>query len=190
MSKYLKVMFNTSSKAGNGFEYKIGEVNVANYWNPTENDPAKTGGFNFSCENKILRWLVRGDTLYDVSIPDDAEMVEIDSPSCPHGVFRTNKIILSNPRLVTDDVAMDLYLKAELPEESFFKALAGCALRGHINTARRIIKDKVNKDNIIDVVNVFEDFCHADGEEFDESKLEKATLDVYHELLELKKELV
>lgn len=25
MSKYLKVMFNTSSKAGNGFEYKIGE---------------------------------------------------------------------------------------------------------------------------------------------------------------------
>ncbi len=29
------------------------------------------GGFNFSTEDKILRWLVRGDTLYDVIIPED-----------------------------------------------------------------------------------------------------------------------
>ena len=37
------------------------------------------GGFNFSTEDKILRWLVRGNTIYDVVILEDAEI--IDCPS-------------------------------------------------------------------------------------------------------------
>ena len=67
------------------------------------------GGFNFSTEDKILRWLVRGDTIYDIIIPDDAEVIDVESISAPHGVFRTNKIIVTNPRILTDELAMYYY---------------------------------------------------------------------------------
>ena len=43
---------------------------------------------------------------------------------------------------------MDLYLKSDLPEKSYYKALIGCAVRGYKNTCFKIIKDKVNKNNI------------------------------------------
>ena len=49
--KYLKLVDGLKSNA-NGFEYKIGEVNVADTWNPTTFDPALMGGFNFSVEKK------------------------------------------------------------------------------------------------------------------------------------------
>ena len=80
------------------------------------------GGFNFSTEDKILRWLVRGDTIYDVEIPGDADIVDCINESAPHGVFRSNKIIIKNPRKVDDEYAMELYLKSDLPEKSYFKA--------------------------------------------------------------------
>lgn len=48
---------------------------LAKIWNPKELDPKKMGGFNSSTESKILRWLVRGDTIYDVELPEDAEVV-------------------------------------------------------------------------------------------------------------------
>lgn len=156
--KYLKVMFGNKSGA-NGFEYKIGKVNIAEYWNPNGSDAKSMGGFNFSTEDKIIIWLVRGDTIYDVIIPKDSEVVECSSESTPHGVFRTNKIIIANPRIVTDELAMELYRKSNLPEKSYFKAMAGCCVRGHINTAKQIFKDKINKRNIDLVISEFEDFC-------------------------------
>ena len=155
MSKYLKVMFGNK---GVNFEYKIDEVNIADNWNPIALEPKEMGGFNFSTEDKILRWLVRGYTIYDVIIPDDAEVVDCPSESAPHGVFRTNKIIITNPRVMTDDLAMYYYKISDLPEKSYYKSLAGCAIRGYINTCRQIIKDKVNKDNIDVVISEINDF--------------------------------
>lgn len=155
--KFVKVMFGTVSGA-NGFEYKENVVNVADNWNPLETEPEKMGGFNFSVENKILRYLVRGDTLCDVIIPDDAEVIDCPSESCPHGIFRANKIIITNIRPMTDEIAMDFYKKAELPEKSFYKSLAGCAIRGYKNTALKILADKVNIDNIDLVISEVNDF--------------------------------
>lgn len=71
--KYLKVMFGTNSGADKNLEYKLGEVNIADVWNPEELDPKRMGGFNFNTETKILRWLIRGDTVYDIEVPKDAE---------------------------------------------------------------------------------------------------------------------
>lgn len=85
MSKYLKVMFDNK---GVIFEYKINEVNIADTWNPNTFDPKEMGGFNFSTEDKILRWLVRGDTIYDVEIPDDAEIIDCPSESAHLEVIR------------------------------------------------------------------------------------------------------
>lgn len=156
--KYLKVMFKTKFGASD-FEYKIGKVNIANNWNPNALDPQKMGGFNFSTEDKILRWLVRGDTIYDVAIPDDAEIIDCESTSAPRGVFRSNKIIITNPRVVTDEMAMDFYYKSNLPEKSYFKAMAGCAVRGYMKTAIKIFEDKVNANNIDLAICEFKDFC-------------------------------
>lgn len=156
--KYVKVMFGNKSGA-NGFEYKIGEINEANFWNPNSLNPKEMGGFNFSTEDKILRWLVRGDTIYDVTIPEDSEIIDCPSESAPHGVFRTNKIIITNPRIVTDEMAMEFYRKSNLPEKSYYKAMAGCAVRGYRNTTKQIFKDKINIENINIAIEEFEDFC-------------------------------
>lgn len=155
MSRYLKVMFGNK---GINYEYKINDINIASTWNPRANDPKTMGGFNFSCEDKILRWLVRGDTIYDVIIPNDAEVIDIPSKSAPHGVFRSNKIIITNPKLMTDELAMNFYLKSNLPEKSYYKSLAGVAIRGYRNTSFKIIEDKVNKDNIDLVLSEIDDF--------------------------------
>lgn len=186
-NKYLKVMFGTTSGANSEFKYKIGEVNIAEQWNPNEFDPKKMRGFNFSVENKIIRWLVRGDTMYDVTLPEDAEVIDCPSPSCPHGVFRSDKIIISNPRPVTDDMAMDLYLKSELPEKSYFRAMAGCAVRGYMKTANKIFEDKVNKKNIELAINEYESFIKPDNEDKFKTKfLDSNTREIYNKLLKLK----
>lgn len=155
MTKYLKVMFDNK---GVNFEYKINEVNIAEVWNPNTFDPKEMGGFNFSTEDKILRWLVRGDTIYDVEIPEDAVVIDCPSESAPHGVFRSNKIILTNPRPITDELAMNFYLKSDLPEKSYYKSLAGVAIRGYRNTSLKIIEDRVNKNNIDLVLSEIDNF--------------------------------
>lgn len=75
--KYVKVMFNKTSGA-NDYEYKINEVNISNNWNPIAEKGRDFGGFNYTTEDCILRWLHRGDTIYDVEIPEDAENIKID----------------------------------------------------------------------------------------------------------------
>ncbi|HOP65775.1 MAG TPA: hypothetical protein PLX66_01985 [Bacilli bacterium] len=155
--KFVKVMFGTTSGA-NGFEYQEGIVNIAENWNPKETEPELMGGFNFSVEDKILRYLVRGDTICDVEVPEDAEIIDCPSESCPHGIFRANKIIISNIRPMTDELAMYFYKKSNLPEKSYYKSFAGCAVRGYKNTTMSIINDKVNNENIDLAISEFEDF--------------------------------
>lgn len=171
--KFMKVMFGTKSGASD-FEYKLNEINVADIWNPNETEPDKMGGFNFSTETKILRWLVRGDTIYDVEVPEGAELIDVPHNTTPHGVFRANKIIVSNPRAITDELAMHLYKVSDIPEKSYYKALAGLAIRGCINTCKLLIKDRINKDNIDIVLSEINDFTtpndynHGNQEVFDE----------------------
>ena len=157
-TKYLKVMFDDISSANNDLKYKINEVNIDNNFNPKASSPKDMGGFNFSTEDKIFRWLVRGDTLYDVIIPEDAVVINVPSETAPNGVFRTNKINLTNKRKITDEVAMYFYKKSKLPEKSYYKALAGIMVRGYKNTCLQLIRDKVNKDNIDLVLKEINDF--------------------------------
>ncbi len=158
--KYLKVMFGNK---GADYEYKIDEVNVANVWNPGATSGREFGGFNFSTEDKIIRWLHRGDTLYDVIIPEDAEVIEMEEGATPHGVFRSNKIIVTNPRKVTDEMALDFYRKSTIPEFSYYKALAAVSVMDYRYTALAIVKDKVNEENIDTVLEEWNDFINHGG---------------------------
>ena len=156
--KYLKVMKKTVSDADKNLSYKIDGVNIAAIWNKNAKTPEEIGGFNFSTEDKILRWLLRGDTLYEVVIPDDAEVIECESKSAPHGVFRTNKIIIKNPIKVTDEVAMDLYEKSDLPWKSYIQILSYLATSNYKNTSYKIVKDKINRTNAKEALEIYDTF--------------------------------
>ena len=188
--KYLKVMFGNISGADKNLEYKIDEVNVADKWNPKTDEPREMGGFNFSNEENILRWLIRGDTLYDVIIPEDAEVVKIDHLSTPNGVYRSNKIILSNPRVVDDELAMELYLKSNMPEKTYYKTLAILAIRGYRNTCIKLIKDRINKDNIDLVLSEIDDFVNSKKSSENTSNENEVYVEVMTWLKEIKSDLL
>ncbi len=185
MPKYVKVLFGASSGADKNLEYQIDTVNVASNWCPDADTPQEMGGFNFSTEDKIFRWLIRGDTIYEVEIPDSAQIIDCPSKSAPHGVFRSNQIILHNPRKITDEMALDLYHKSNLPEISYYKSLAGCAIRGYRNTCLEIIKDKVNKSNIALVLSEIADFVSP----YQDSNTPNDELTVYHEVMDILDEI-
>ncbi len=180
MKKYCKVMFGNTSGADKDVVYKLDEVNVAELWNKNASEPKEMGGFNYSTYDMVFRWLVRGDTIYDVEIPNDAEVVCIDSPSAPGGVFRTNKIILSIPRIVDDNMALELYKCSKLPEKSYYKALAGCMIRWYRNTCLELINDRINKDNIDLVLSEISDFVKPEN-----SSRTTGDTTVYYEILEV-----
>ena len=103
MKKYMRIMDGQKSNAG-GFEYKLDLINETDNWNPEEIEPEKMGGFNFSTEDKILRWIHRGDTIYEVIIPNNAEVILCNEEK---GIYRSNKIVVTNPRELTDEVIID-----------------------------------------------------------------------------------
>lgn len=156
--KFIKVMFENK---GANFEYKINEVNVATVWNPKAEKGRDFGGFNYASEECILRWLHRGDTVYDVEVPKDAENIKLEGATT---IYRCNKIILTNPRKVTDEMAMEFYKKSNIPEKSYYKALGAVSLMNYKNTALAILRDKVNKDNIDLVLDELNDFMNHGGD--------------------------
>ena len=120
--------------------------------------PQEMGGLNFSNEENIIRWLHNGDTIYDVEVPKDAELVCVKECATPGGVFRSNKIIVKNPRKVTDEMALMFYEKSTIPSEAYPKALGGVAIMNYYNTAIKIFNDKVTNENIDYFLNEWEDF--------------------------------
>ena len=83
--------------------------------------------------------------MYDVEIPNDAEVVEIDSKNAPHGIFRANKIIICNPRPVTEEVVIDLYRKSNLPEKTYYQCLVTLLYKNHKEAVKYIIRDNSGK---------------------------------------------
>lgn len=157
--KYVKVMDGLKSNAGD-FEYKLGEVNIANNWNPNADNPKDFGGFNYADEKCILRWLHRGTYIYEVEIPADADNVKLDGATT---IYRTNKIIINNPKKVDDDLALYFYEISDIPEKSYYKALGAVAIMNYEKTSKAILKDKVNKANIEIVLDEWNNFIEHGG---------------------------
>lgn len=65
------------------------------------------GGFCVSTYEYIFRWLIRGDTLCEVTIPEKEEIYKTTNKN---GVYVADKIILSNPIKIDDNLAMKLYM--------------------------------------------------------------------------------
>ena len=155
MKKYVRVMDGLRSNAG-GFEYKLDEINISDKWNPSTMDPKEMGGFNFGTEDKILRWLHRGDTIYDVIIPEDAEVIHCDEEK---GIYRANMIIVTNPREITDDMVKELYHKTTLSNKIIAQCLVTLLWKKRLEISKYIIKDRINLDNIDEILTEFEKYA-------------------------------
>ena len=151
MNKYVKVMDGIKSNA-NGFEYKIDEINIADNWYSNSTNPEEMGGFNFSSEDKILRWLHRGDTIYDVVIPNDTDVINVDKEK---GIYRSNKIIVTNPRKITDEMVIELYKKNTLTDKLIAQCLLTLLWKNRLEISKYIIKDRVNMNNVDEMLEEF-----------------------------------
>ena len=181
MKKFVRVMNGIKSNAG-GFEYKLDEINISNNWNPSEVEPEKMGGFNFSSEDKILRWIHRGDTLYDVIIPKDAEIILWNEEK---GVWRTNKIIVTNPQKITDEIVMELYKKTTLSDKIIAQCLQTLLWTNRIEVSKYIINNRVNKENVDIFINEFENYVKK-SEKFDYNELSEDSKMIYNMLKHIK----
>ena len=147
MVKYVRVMDKDISNAS-GRKFKIGEVNISDEWDPNATTLDTIKGINFSTEESIIRWIRRGDTLYEVELPSDAEVIKCPGSFTPDGIYRTNKIIVKNPIPLTEDVVMCLYKKSNIPEKTYHDVLAILAIRGFETVCMQLIEDKVNRETI------------------------------------------
>ena len=148
MTKYLKWAF--SNKVGHNEDqtFEIGKEIICDTWDPKNEDWDKRGGFNFTNEECALRWMSRGDTLYEVALPEDAEVLNVRNDKTPGGILVANKIIMNNPIPISEDLLFEFYKKSKLPLETYFETIGLLASRGYVELAKTIIKDKVTIDNI------------------------------------------
>lgn len=186
MSKYVKVMFGTKSEARSDFEYKLNEVNVASNWHPNAENSIDFGGFSYTSEECILRWLHSGDTIYDVEVPKDAENLKLDEAT---PIYKANKIIISNPRRVDDDLALYYYKISKISKKAYYKSLAVVSIMGYKKTAYQIITDKVGKNNIDEVLEEWNDFIFNNDKD-ERKELSGLVKEVDEILNEIKSELL
>ena len=146
--KYLKWVFKDNIGHRDNQKFEIGKVITCDTWDPNNSDWDKRGGFNFTNEECALRWMSRGDTLYEVEIPPDGEILEVRNDKTPGGIIVANKIILKNPISISAELLMEFYKKSKLPLTTYFECIGLLASRGYYDIALKIIKDKVNMDNI------------------------------------------
>ena len=160
--KYYRVI-QTKKEYRDGKRFPINEVVVADKKiNLNATDSMKMGGFCVSTYKFAFRWLIRGDTLCEVIIPEDSKFYKTVSDN---DVYVCERMILTSPKKIDDHFAMELYNVSALNEISYFRAMTACALCGYINTALKVCEDRVNAQNIGVAIKEFETFCKRREEE-------------------------
>lgn len=185
-TKYYRVI-QTIKKYEDGRKFPINKIVVSDKKiNLSAEEKKEIGGFCISTYEYIFRWLIRGETLCEVEIPEGEKVYKTVSEN---GIYRAEKIILINPKKIDDDLATKLYLSSTLPEISYFKAMTACAICGYINTALRVCKDKVNKNNVNTAILELNDFCEGRNmEKYDKNSFEIDNINLLKNELEKIKE--
>ena len=148
MEKYYKVTYGNASLVQDiNNTYKVGEVIESKTWNPYESNK---GGFTFYKKDKIFKYLITGNMLYEV-VPEDVVYEEKD-------IYYSKKIKYLNPIKLTDELALKIYEESNLTKKSYYKCLALCAINNYFKTCERIIEDYVSEETIEDILNEYEKF--------------------------------
>ena len=86
----------------------------------------------------------------------------------PNGCY--NKIIVSNPKKITDDLVMDLYKKTTLSNKILADCLVTLIWKDRIKISKYIINDRVNKNNVDEFYTEFMNYSSKNNFENDELK--------------------
>ena len=86
------------------------------------------------------------------------------------GIYRSNKIIVSNPKKITDDLVMDLYKKTTLSNKILADCLVTLIWKDRIKISKYIINDRVNKNNVDEFYTEFMNYSSKNNFENDELK--------------------
>ncbi len=162
-AKYYKIT-QLNTPYSNGKMFVEGKVAVADKKiNSSAEEASELGGFCISDYEHIFRWVIRGNYLCEVIIPDDTIIYKTESEN---GIYVSDKIILTNPLKMNDELATKLYKSSNLPEKSYFMAMTACCIQGYLKTAEKVFQDKVNKDNYEIALQEFKSFCKRREEEY------------------------
>lgn len=181
VNEYYKVV-QLKSTYSDGKSFPINEVVTADKKiNFNTTDPKEVGGFCVSNYKCIFRWLIRGDTLCKVKIPEDGNIYQAESEN---GIYIADKIILTDPITLDDNLATKLYYDSKLPEVSYFITLAVCSIKGYINTALLILSEKINENNVDEAIHEFDEYCKRREKEYRISTFEIETVKLIRNKLE------
>ena len=108
--------------------------------------------------NDLQNYKLLPNSVYELI--KDSENIRLDGATT---IYRTNKIIIRNPRKVNDELALHFYKISNIPEKSYYRALGVVAIMGYKKTAFAILRDKVNKNNIDEVLEDWNDFIFHKG---------------------------
>ena len=122
------------------------------------------------------------NTIYDVIIPDDAEVILCNEEK---GVYRSNKIIVTNPRELTYEVIIDIYKKTTLNNRVLAQCLQVLLWKKRIEISKFIINDRVNKENVDEFIFEFEKYVKK-SEIFCYDELSSESKLIYDLLLDVK----
>ena len=112
--KYLKWVFKDNIGHRDNKKFAIGKVMTCDTWNPDNIDWDKRGGFNFTNEECALRWMSRGDTLYEVEIPPDGEILEVKNDKTPGGIIAKILAYPLDQRTAADNMQFISELKQQI----------------------------------------------------------------------------
>ena len=108
----------------------------------------KFDGTEFTTIDKAVRWLMYGDTLYGIELPRWSVVKDCYAKDTNHGFLKTDSIMIKDGVKITDRIAMNLYKQSVLHEKAYYRTLAAAAIMGYKSTARLILKERINEDNV------------------------------------------
>ena len=117
-----------------------------------------------------------------MTIPEDTEIILCDVEK---GVWRANKIIVTNPRIITNEMVIELYKKTTLSDAIVAQCLQTLLWKNRIEISKYIINDRVNKDNVDEFIREFENYTKK-SKEFDYNDLGECSKIIYDMLRKIK----
>ena len=146
----------------------------------------KFDGTEFTTIDKAVRWLLYGDTLYHISLPRWSVVEELHAKDTNHGLLKTDSIIVKDGVKITDKIAMNLYKRSVLHDKAYFRTLAAVAIMGYRSTARLILKERINEDNVEEAIKEYVSYVDVESKNNYSKENVEFYKNIYKELEKIK----
>ena len=139
----------------------------------------KFDGTEFTTIDKAVRWLLYGDTLYHIELPRWSVVEEVHAKDTNHGLLKTESIIVKDGVKITDRIAMNLYKRSVLHDNAYYRTLAAVAIMGYRSTARLILKERINEDNVEEAIKEYTSYVDIENKK----DYSKENIDFFKQIL-------